>query len=490
MSVSRPPRRGRGGTGIAARTVRFGAVLATAAPASRALPAALLAASLVFAIAAVLAVPGPASALGSPDLALAPADLSFSRTDPAAGEVFTMHAHVRNVGDGDGSGVVQFYTDLPVILSESGGLVGKVNVTVPSGGSVIASVNLSLPAGTHTLSAYVPPSNVTPPDADPSNNLAWTTIAVLPSSGSGPTLRLQGTTMSVAAGTTAVVPLSVTAMGGRALGVSLFVLDSAGLSAEAADPPFDIDNGSTVQLHLRVRLPVDPARGHWRLLLQAVGTNAQGNPATVELAVSPPPDAGPLDGPAAVALVVLGASAVLVGAVSAVEWARYRFLLLFLPLYTKLRKEAVLDQYTRGKIHGFIVANPGDYFASIAKALDVPAGTLAYHLRVLEREGHVFSRKQGVHRAFYPRGAKVDPAPGGELSPVERAICEVVRKAPGVRGKDIASSMGITPPTVSYHLRRLVDRTAVRARRHGMAVRYYPTSGQEPASSVSRAREG
>ena len=64
------------------------------------------------------------------------------------------------------------------------------------------------------------------------------------------------------------------------------------------------------------------------------------------------------------------------------------------------------------------------------------------------------------------------------------------RRAPGIRGKDIASSMGVTPPTVSYHLRRLVDRAAVRARRHGMAVRYYPASNAGTVSPDPSGGEG
>ncbi len=46
------------------------------------------------------------------------------------------------------------------------------------------------------------------------------------------------------------------------------------------------------------------------------------------------------------------------------EAGRYRFLGLLVPLYTKLKKEEILDDFTRGKIYGYIVANPGDNYNS------------------------------------------------------------------------------------------------------------------------------
>jgi chitodextrinase len=49
---------------------------------------------------------------------------------------------------------------------------------------------------------------------------------------------------------------------------------------------------------------------------------------------------------------------------------------LLLLLYSKIKKEQILDNYTRGQIHGYIIANPGDHYSSIKNALDLNNGTL------------------------------------------------------------------------------------------------------------------
>ncbi len=84
------------------------------------------------------------------------------------------------------------------------------------------------------------------------------------------------------------------------------------------------------------------------------------------------------------------------------EPGKYRILLLFLPLYTRLNKDEILDQSTKENIHGYIIANPGEHYNVIRKRLNIRNGTLAYHLNVLKREKLIKSRRDGIYKRFYP----------------------------------------------------------------------------------------
>ena len=150
---------------------------------------------------------------------------------------------------------------------------------------------------------------------------------------------------------------------------------------------------------------------------------------------------------------------------------RFRFLGLIIPLYSRLRRKEVLDNEKRGMIRGYIIANPGDHFTAIRKALDLKNGTLAYHLTVLEKEDIVISVRDGKFRRFFPAGMKLSEA--AYPSKIEESILDIIRETPGITLKDIASLLGASSPTVRYHIRKLEEMNLVRKERYGISVKHY-----------------
>jgi len=439
-----------------------------------------LAAWVALVLAALVLQPPPTAAADTPDLAIVADDIAFSRVDPVASESFLAYALVRNLGNAAGTGTARFSVGATVLADPT--------ITVAPGGSAVASAPLSLPAGLHNLTVTllgVSGDGITTNDAN------TTTVRVFASRGTvsitSPTLLLNGTKATIQGGTTRSIPIDVTVLGGDALGISLRVFDSAGTSADPATPPFDAPEGETVRVYLRITAPdVPSANGpvERRLLIQAVAANARGNVGAVLLSIHPPVS-GQWWTPTTLTAAILGALGVLLAAVNAVDLGRYKFLGILLPLYARLNREGVLDQYTRGKIHGYLLANPGEYFTAIGRALGISSGNLAYHLRVLLREGHVTSRKDGLKRRFFPRGVNVEAVV--ELSPMQRAILNAIRETPGIRQKDIAGLLKVTSSAVSYHLQKLAAAGVVEARRRGMSVQYFVAPKAEGTSGPSSA---
>lgn len=172
-----------------------------------------------------------------------------------------------------------------------------------------------------------------------------------------------------------------------------------------------------------------------------------------------------------------GLAAVLSG-VAATERGKTALLFLFIPLYTRLQREHVLDHETRGMIRGYIVANPGDHYNSIKGALELPNGTLAYHLQVLEKEMVVRSVKDGKFRRFYPYEMRMPE--GGEPTKIQRVILDLIRANPGITPRDAASLLGLTSSTVSYHLERLAELGRIEHRREGISKRLFVRGDLEP----------
>lgn len=167
-------------------------------------------------------------------------------------------------------------------------------------------------------------------------------------------------------------------------------------------------------------------------------------------------------------LATLGALAV------TTEAGRWSLMGLVIPLYTKLRKDKILDQRTRGLIEGYITANPGANYTIIRDNLDLADGTLTYHLQVLEREGFVYSIREGLFRCFYPQG--VPPPKRGKLhlSDTQADIVRIVKRIPGITVGEIATAMNRRPNVISYHLKLLRDGGLIRMEEDGRHVRVYP----------------
>lgn len=156
------------------------------------------------------------------------------------------------------------------------------------------------------------------------------------------------------------------------------------------------------------------------------------------------------------------------------EIGRWSVLAFFIPLYTKLRRDKILDQRTRGLIEGYITANPGCNYTIIRDNLSLADGTLTYHLQVLEREGFVYSIREGLFRCFYPQG--VPPPRRGKLhlSDVQSDIVRIVKRIPGITVGEIATAMNRRPNVISYHLKLLKEGGLIRMEEDGRHVRVYP----------------
>jgi predicted transcriptional regulator/uncharacterized membrane protein len=163
----------------------------------------------------------------------------------------------------------------------------------------------------------------------------------------------------------------------------------------------------------------------------------------------------------------------ILGLLGGTETGKYAFLtLFFIPLYTKIKKDKVLDHYLRGKIHGYIIANPGEHYNAIKEQLNVTNGALSYHLRVLEREGYVRSRMDGIFKRFYPADMKL-PTTQRNISSFQEVILTIVKNNQGLSQKDIAKRIGASSQVINYHVKILEESDLIRVDRTRRKSRVY-----------------
>lgn len=160
--------------------------------------------------------------------------------------------------------------------------------------------------------------------------------------------------------------------------------------------------------------------------------------------------------------------------IAGTEIGRYKFLsLIFIPLYNKIHHDKVFDNYTRGQIQGYIKARPGEHYNAIKNALELKNGILAHHLRILEKEGYVISKRDGFYTRFYPKGMNVS-----EPETLERNLVHIIDTQPGITQHKIISSLDLSQQIVSYNLIKLVREYKIRYEQHGREKRYYIIADQ------------
>jgi len=180
------------------------------------------------------------------------------------------------------------------------------------------------------------------------------------------------------------------------------------------------------------------------------------------------PRTGGLDGKTATAVAVATTVLTVAILIGLVESLKVKFLSIFLvPLYSRIKKDEVLDNFTRGAIFGFIVANPGAHYNLIKQELMLNNGAIIYHLDILERKGYISSEKAGIFKKYYPKGFKKEGGILETLTDLQRRIFHEIKANPGVSQKEIAGLMNITARALNYHIKTLLKSQLILLERVG-----------------------
>lgn len=155
---------------------------------------------------------------------------------------------------------------------------------------------------------------------------------------------------------------------------------------------------------------------------------------------------------------------------------RYKFYsVFFFPLYVKLKRERILDNFTRGRIYGYLEAHPGAHYNELKNTLGLNNSVLAYHLNTLEREEYIKSKKEGNLRCFYPAYSSVRCKNG--FSNIQNKILEFLYMHPGITQKELVEQLGCaSQQVVSYNVKVLSKARVLRTERNGKEIYIFTTT--------------
>lgn len=141
-----------------------------------------------------------------------------------------------------------------------------------------------------------------------------------------------------------------------------------------------------------------------------------------------------------------------------------------------------------------IEACPGSNLRQIHRITGVPLSTTARLLDKLEMDGVVKSENGSSYRRFYPVGKGLHKRErvllGFLTKPRPRGILEGILREPGIRHSDLADSLGLPPPTLTYYLKQIVAKDLVVVRKKGVARHYRVKNPEMLEKALERTEAG
>lgn len=126
-----------------------------------------------------------------------------------------------------------------------------------------------------------------------------------------------------------------------------------------------------------------------------------------------------------------------------------------------------LSHETRAAIHDRLTDAPGRSLTGLSEDLEVPISTLRHHLRVLEDDRMIVSRKQRGNRRYYPLGAENEALSAALEAEASAAILDSLNQRGTATVGEIADAVDRSYSTVSYHLSRLSEEGIIIQRKDG-----------------------
>ena len=145
-------------------------------------------------------------------------------------------------------------------------------------------------------------------------------------------------------------------------------------------------------------------------------------------------------------------------------------------LMAREKRKTLLLHPLRREIYRIVSEFPGSYFFEIASALDLPHGTVSWHLKKLEKAGLVSTIKYGGRRVYFSKALRTPEIERAFVvlrSPATQQVFEYILNNPGCYQVQIAEKLGLHHDTVRHHVNRLKEVKLIEVIREGRTVRYF-----------------
>lgn len=150
------------------------------------------------------------------------------------------------------------------------------------------------------------------------------------------------------------------------------------------------------------------------------------------------------------------------------------------PLFTRFEKDTVLGHPKRERLYASIMQEPGITLQDLCTRANLSRTAVTHHLRLLEQQHLVVSKRLGRSRHYYENGGRYgrDQKEAYAVLQNERSrdVASFIQGNPGAIQKHICEALGIQASVAHWHVRRLQEANLVEPVRRGRTVSYFPST--------------
>jgi DNA-binding MarR family transcriptional regulator len=147
-------------------------------------------------------------------------------------------------------------------------------------------------------------------------------------------------------------------------------------------------------------------------------------------------------------------------------------------LFSRLRGNELLENPIRARLMARIEAEPGVHHKELVRLAGKGNGTVEHHVDRLVNAGLVVRHRGTGFTCYFARSAadrRAMLAAPLLKSPIARAVMVAVQTEHGVTSSQLASRLGVTAPTIHYHVARLRNASLIETHRQGNVLHLAPT---------------
>lgn len=152
--------------------------------------------------------------------------------------------------------------------------------------------------------------------------------------------------------------------------------------------------------------------------------------------------------------------------------------------YRKIEQNAVLYNQNRRAIFDAVQSNPGIYFNDLCRMTGINRGTVKYHLVILQMNRKISTLSgAGSERYFENNGyySDIERLLFQHLrEETSRKIIRIVLEKPDITQTEVVEHVGISAPSVSWHMATLIREGIVTMQKTGRQVRYRISEAADP----------
>ncbi|MHB2035249.1 MAG: winged helix-turn-helix transcriptional regulator [Nitrososphaerales archaeon] len=131
---------------------------------------------------------------------------------------------------------------------------------------------------------------------------------------------------------------------------------------------------------------------------------------------------------------------------------------------------------TRAVVYEYIMKHPGTHIREIRKDLGLGMGDLQYHIYTMEKLGMIKTIRRGLYKFVFASNLFADKQTAilSALSlESEREILLYLSQRPGLTQLELAQLTRLSPPTILWHMGRLIQQGIVDRKKTGKFVNYF-----------------